>query len=165
MSTSYTFSGTDTYSVSDVKAVMQNTYEDIIGFANRQLVEYNYAKSWIEDLTYLLNKRALKSFELQLYNSAGTRFKTYRYEVNTCGIVSSSDKSGGINYWEIPVNTKVGLFADLDTNSPSYQTVLNELTQNRGWGSNGSAMTGNSSYERSYASGSLQLKRSVITIN
>ncbi len=98
MTTSYTFSGTDTYSVSDVKAVMQNTYEDIIGFANRQLVEYNYAKSWIEDLTYLLNKRALKSFELQLYNSAGTRFKTYRYEVNTWGVVSSSDKSGGINY-------------------------------------------------------------------
>lgn len=165
MSTSYTFSGTDSYSVSDVKAVMQNTYEDIIGFANRQMVGYANAESWINDLTYLLNKRVLKSFELQLYNAAGTRFKTYRYEVNSWGVVTSGDKSGGINYWEIPANTKVRLFADLDTNSLSYQAALDELTQNRGWGTNGSAMTGNSSYERSYSSGSLQLKRSVITNN
>jgi hypothetical protein len=161
----YTFSGTDSYSVADVKVVMQNTYEDIIGFANREMVGYDNAEGWIEDLTYMLNKKALKSFELQLYNASGTRFKSYRYEVNIWGMVTSSDKSGGINYWEIPATTKVGLFANLDKDSGAYQTVLNELTQNRGWGTNGSAMTGTASYERSYGSGSLQLKRSVITNN
>lgn len=165
MSTSFTFSRTDSYSISDIKAVMQNTYEDIIGFANRQMVEYGSAQKWIEDLTYMLNQKTVKSFELQLYNSAGTRFKSYRYEVNTWGIISSGDKSGGINYFEIPANTKVRLFACLDKDSTSYQSVLNELTQNRGWGTNGSAMNGNPSFERSYASGSLQLKRSVITNN
>lgn len=163
MSTSFTFSGTDSYSVADVKAVMQNTYEDIIGFANRQVVEFHAAKSWIEDLTYLLNNRALKSFELQLYNASGIRYKSYRYDVNAFGLVYSSDKSGGINYWEIPTNTKVRLFAELDQTSSAYQTVLQELTQNRGWGTNGSAMDGTASYERTYGSGSLQLKRSVIT--
>lgn len=163
MSTTHTFSGTDSYSVADVKAVMENTYEDIIGFANREMVGYNKVKSWIEDLTYLLNNKALKSFELQLYNSSGTRFKSYRYDINIFGLVISGDKSGGINYWEIPANTKVRLFVQLDESSRAYRTVLDELTHNRGWGTNGSAMNGTSSYERSYGSGSLQLKRSVIT--
>ena len=152
----YTFSGTDSYSVSDVKAVMQSTYEDIIGFANRQLIEYGNAESWIEDLT-------MKSFELQLYNSLGQRFKSYRYEVNTWGLITSGDKSGGINYFEFSASTKVGLFAQLDKESPNYSAVLKELTENRDWGTNASAMDGNATSERNYVSNSLQLSRSVIT--
>lgn len=159
----YTFSGTDSYSVSDVKAVMQNTYEDIIGFANRQIMEYGKAESWIEDLTYILNKKVMKSFELQLYNSAGVRFKSYRYEVNMLGQVTSGDKSGGINYFDYPSSTKIGLFADLDKNSANYATVLKELTENRGWGTNGSAMSGAATRERNFVSNSLHLSRSVIT--
>ena len=159
----YTFSGTDSYSVSDVKAVMQNTYEDIVGFANRQIVEYNDAKKWIEDLTYILNKKAIKSFELQLYNSTGQRFKSYRYEVNMWGLIISGDKSGGINYFDIPTSTKIGLFANLDKESTNYFSVLKELTENRGWGTNGTAMEGSASHERSYVSNSLQLNRTVIT--
>lgn len=159
----YTFSGTDSYSVADVKAVMQNTYEDIIGFANRQIMEYGKAEKWIEDLTYLLNKKILKSFELQLYNSSGQRFKSYRYDVSIFGWITSGDKSGGINYFEIPANTKIGLFADLDDDHPSYSSVLNELTGNRNWGTNGTGMEGNATKEKSYVSNSLQLNRSVIT--
>lgn len=159
----YTFSGTDTYSVADVKAVMQNTYEDIIGFANRQIIEYGSAESWIEDLTYILNKKAMKSFELQLYNSSGQRFKSYRYDVSTWGLITSGNKSGGINYFDFPASTKVGLFAQLDKESPNYQTVLKELTDNRGWGTNGSAMDGSATREKNYVSNSLQLSRSVIT--
>ena len=53
----YTFTGTQTYSVSDVKAVMQNTFEDIVGFANRDMVDFDKAKTWIDDLTYLLNQK------------------------------------------------------------------------------------------------------------
>ncbi|HLP37592.1 hypothetical protein [Lacibacter sp.] len=159
----YTFTGTDSYSVSDVKAVMQNTYEDIIGFANRQIVEYGNAEKWIDDLTYALNKKAVKSFEIQLYNSLGVRFKSYRYDVCTSGLVTSGDKSGGINYFDFPTTTKVGLFAQLDKDSSNYAAVLKELTENRGWGTNGSAMNGTTTRERNYVSNSLQLSRSVIT--
>lgn len=159
----YTFTGTNSYSIADVKAVMQNTYEDIIGFANRQIMDYGKAESWIEDLTYILNKKAMKSFELQLYNSAGERFKSYRYEVNMWGLVVSGDKSGGINYFDYPTSTKIGLFADLDQSSTNYATVLKELTENRKWGTNGNAMNGNATRERNYVSNSLQLTRLVIT--
>lgn len=163
MSTTFTFSGTDSYSVADVKAVMQNTFEDIIGFANRKLMTYDRAKQIIEDLTFILNKKVLKAFELQLYQD-GNRFKSYRYEVTSSGLLASSgDASGGINYFALPADTKVGLFAELNHSHDNYQSVWDELENNRGWGTNGTAMQGNTSYERNYTSNSLQLRRSVIT--
>src|ERR1700733_14605254 len=106
MSTTYSFTGTESYSVADVRAVMQNTFEDIIGFAIREMVSFDQAKQWIEDLTYSLNKKALRSFELQLW-SANSRFKSYRYEVDTYGVVSSGSLSGGIDYYSIPANTTI----------------------------------------------------------
>jgi hypothetical protein len=161
MSTTFSFTGTETYSVADVRAVMQNTFEDIIGFAIREMVTFEQAKQWIEDLTYTLNKKALRSFELQLWNGSG-RFKSYRYEVNTYGVVSSGSVSGGIDYYSIPAATTIRLYADLNSNSPTYSEVLKELLGNRKWGNNGSAMQGTANYDRSYVSGTLQLKRSVI---
>ena len=161
MSTSYTFTGTDTYSVSDVKAVMQNTYEDIIGFANKGIISYQAAEKWIEDLTYILNQKALKFFELQLYNNLGSWLKSYRYTVNTFGYLSSGSSSGGINYYSFPDGAKVKLFAELDESKENYQRVNEELNR-RGWGI-GSASEGSQTYERSYISNSLELKRSIIS--
>ena len=162
MSETFTVSSSETYTEANVKAVMQNTYEDILGFANRKLVEYSKIKSWIEDLVYLLNKRILKSFEIQLYNSSGERFKSYKYVVNTYGHIDSGSSSGGINYFEIPGGTKFGLFADIDFANPKIEEVKKYLYEDRDWGSNGSAMQGTSSFERSHSSGILELKRYVV---
>ena len=162
MSTTYSFTGTESYSVADVRAVMQNTFEDIIGFAIREMVTFEQAKQWIEDLTYTLNKRALRFFELQLWNGTAC-YKSYRYEVNTFGVVSSGSQSGGIDYYSIPTTTTIRLLADLNPASPTYGEVFNELHYQRNWGNNGSAKQGNASYERSYVSGTLQLKRSTIS--
>jgi hypothetical protein len=90
----YTFSGIDSYSVSDVKAVMQNTYEDIVGFANKEIITYQRAKSWIEDLTYMLNEKVIIFFEVKLYDKNAIWFKTYRYTVDTYGYLSSGSPSG-----------------------------------------------------------------------
>jgi len=162
MSTSYTFTGTATYSVSDVKAVMQNTFEDIVGFANRSFITFDRAKKIIDDLTYILKNKALSAFEIQL-SQGGTRFQSYRYEVGIAGHITSGDVSGGITYWELPADTQVKVYVELDHGSITYNNVLHELHNNRGWGSNGTAMEGNAQAERSYVSNSLQLKRSVIT--
>jgi len=162
MSETFTVSNSETYTEANVKAVMQNTYEDIIGFANRKLVDYSKVKYWVEDLVYLLNKRILRSFEIQLYNSSGERFKSYKYVVNTYGYIDSGSSSGGINYFEIPDGTRFGLFADIDFNHSNIEEVKKYLYDKRGWGTNGTGMQGNSSFERSHSSGSLELKRFVI---
>lgn len=162
MSETFTISNSESYSEADVKVVMQNTYEDIIGFANRKLIDYSRVKHWIEDLVYLLNKEVLKSFEIQLYNSSGEKFKAYKYAVNTYGYLSSGGNSGGINYFEIPDSTRFGLYADIDFTKPNADEIRNHLYNERNWGTNGSGMQGNSLYERSHSSGSLELKRYVI---
>ena len=159
MSSSYTFSGTESYSVTDVKAVMQNTYEDIIGFANRGLITYERAKSWIEDLTYVLNQKVIKFFEIQLYDGL-TWFKTYRYTVDTYGYLTTGSTSGGINYYILPAGTRAILYVDLDF-SKADTSGVNEELKRRGWGT-GSATEGNSTYQKSYVSNNLQLKRSEI---
>jgi len=156
MSSSYTFSGTDSYSVADVKAVMQNTYEDIIGFANRGIIPYERAKSWIEDLTYMLNHKVVKFFEIQLYVGL-TWHKTYRYEVDTFGYLTTGSLSGGINYYSFPSVTGAILYADLDFSKTDASSVNEELKK-RGWGT-GNATVGTSTYQRSYISNNLQLKR------
>jgi len=162
MSETFTVSNSETYTEANVKAVMQNTYEDIIGFANRKLVDYSRVKYWVEDLVYLLNKRILRSFEIQLYNSSGERFKSYKYVVNTYGYIDSGSSSGGINYFDIPDGTKFGLFADIDFTHAKIDEVKKYLYEQRGWGSDGSSMQGTTSFERSHSSGSLELKRYII---
>lgn len=156
----YTFSGTESYSESDVKAVMQNTYEDIIGFANRQIITYAAAESWIEELTYVLNKRFVKFFEVQLKNSNGVTFKSYRYTVDSFGYLSTGASSGGINYFSIPANTTASLFVQISDDAPAG--TLESLRTTRGWGS-GTAMTGNELHNRNYISNNLRIQRSEIT--
>jgi hypothetical protein len=156
-----TFTGTDSYTEADVKAVMQNTHEDIIGFANRQFITYDVAKDWIEDITFLLNEKVLKFFELQLFDSEGTNFKSYKYTVSSSGYLSSGSPSGGINYWAIQTGTKVKLFGDIDYSLVNSAYIKDEINR-RGWG-NGVSLVGNVANERDYISNNLKLSRSVIT--
>lgn len=156
----YTFSGTETYSESDVKAVMQNTYEDIIGFANRQIITYARAERWIEDLTYVLNQKVIKFFEIQIQNASGEKFMSYKYTVDTYGYLSTGTASGGINYFAIPSECSATLYVDLDF-SKSTTVAVNEELNRRGWGS-GTALQGTESQERNYVSNNLRLQRSVV---
>ncbi|MCD0471826.1 hypothetical protein [Flavobacterium sp. JAS] len=157
----YTFSGTESYSESDVKAVMQNTYEDIIGFANRQIISYVRAESWIEDLTYILNQKVVKFFEIQINNASGTKFMSYKYTVDNYGYLSTGAASGGINYFAIPSGCSATLYVDLDF-SKSNATVVNDNLRKRGWGT-GSALQGIETQDRNYISNNLRLQRSIIT--
>jgi hypothetical protein len=158
----YTFTGTDSYSVADVRVVMQNTYEDIIGFANKGIINYEQAKKWIEDLTYLLSEKVLRSFEVQIYNSTNEKFQSYKYTTSNDGYLTSGSQSGGINYWAIPTGSKAGLFVDINFQLPKSAKVKEELAR-RGWGFDGSPLIGTEINERSYVSNNLKLQRSFIT--
>ncbi|HWA34423.1 MAG TPA: hypothetical protein VG737_09855 [Cyclobacteriaceae bacterium] len=160
MALTFTISESETYSEADVKAVMKNTYEDIIGFANRDMITYSTAKTWIEDLIFILNKNALKFFEIKIYTAGGTWLKAYRYEVSS-GYFVSSAPSGGINYFDFPDNSHATLYAELDYANRNATEVNRILHEERGWGT-GAASQGIIQKERSYVSGNLALNRSVI---
>jgi hypothetical protein len=156
----FTISETETYSEADVKTVMRNTYEDIIGFANRGIITYTRAKSWIEDLIFILNKQSLKFFEIRLYTSAGVWIETYRYDVSSGYFVTGSS-SGGIDYFKYANGTIAGMYAELDFSNKNAKEVDRILREERGWGT-GSATSGSAEKERSYVSGSLAINRSII---
>ncbi len=160
MYTTFTISATETYSEADVKAVMRNTYEDIIGFANRGITAYSTAKSWIEDIVFILNRKALKFFEIKIYDSNHNRIETYKYEVSSGTFVSGSS-SGGIDYFKYPTGAYATLYAELDYLSENGTEVNRILREERGWVT-GSATEGIGQKERSYVSGNLALNRSLI---
>ena len=160
MATTYTVSETESYSEADVKAVMKNAYEDIIGFANRGIITYARAKGWIEDTIFILNRKCLKFYEIQLYDKNDTWIETFRYDVVLGGFFSSS-ASGGINYYKYPDGTKAVFFADLNWSHENAQEVNRSLHEERGWGY-GSPSVGNAQVERNYVNGNLALKRSLI---
>lgn len=160
MSTTFTVSETESYSEADVKAVMKNAYEDIIGFANIGVITYTRAKGWIEDTIFILNRKCLKFYEIQLYDKNNSWIESFRYDVVLGGFFSSS-ASGGINYYKYPEGTKAVFYAELDELNQNYQEVNRILHEERGWGY-GSASAGTAQIERNYVNGNLTLKRSLI---
>ncbi|MFI5172907.1 MAG: hypothetical protein ACHQFW_10980 [Chitinophagales bacterium] len=133
MYTTFTISGTEVYSEADVKAVMKNAYEDIIGFANRGIISYSRAKTMIEDLIFILNRKCLKYFEIRLFNSNNIRIEAFRYEVVVGNFLAGSN-SGGINYFKYPEGTKASLYAELDWSHNDASEVDRVLHEERNWG-------------------------------
>lgn len=160
MSTTFTVSETESYSEADVKAVMKNAYEDIIGFANTGVITYTRAKGWIEDIIFILNRKCLKFYEIQLYDKNDKWIETLRYDV-VLGSFFSSSVSGGIDYYKYPEGTKAGFFAGLDWSHENVQEVNRVLHEERNWGY-GSPSVGTAQAERNYVNGNLALKRSLI---
>jgi len=157
----YTFTGTESYTESDVKIVMQNTYEDIIGFANRNLITYATAESWIEELTYVLKKKIVKFFEIQLSKPTTTGISGYKYTVDSYGYLSTGENSGGISYYTIAADCKIKLFVELDTTNPNFDEINEDLHKNRGWGI-GNSLGGTVSHDRNYVSNNLRFQRGQI---
>jgi len=160
MATTYTVSDTESYSEPEVKAVMKNAYEDIIGFANRDIITYTRAKGWIEDIILILNRKCLNFYEIQLHDKNNKWIETIRYDVVLGGFFSTS-ASGGIDYYKYPDGTKAVFYADINWTHDNAQEVNRVLHEERNWGF-GSASIGTAQVERNYVSGNLALQRSLI---
>lgn len=160
MATTFTISSSESYSEAEVKAVMKSAYEDIIGFSNRGIITYSRAKSFIEDLIFILNRKCLNFYEIKLYDKENKWIETIRYNV-ILGSYFSSSSSGGINYYKYPVDTSVVFYADLNLTHQNYNEVNRVLHDERGWGY-GEPSVGSVQIEKNYVSGNLTLQRSLI---
>jgi hypothetical protein len=143
-----TYTVTSTYSESAAKAVMKCVYDDFICFTIFNLASESTVTKWKRDLLYMMDKEALKHFDLKF--SAGSP-KGFRYTVSSDGSLTENSSSGGINYFAYPAGTTVNIVVALDEASPNYSEVLRELTLNRGWGSGGIFLNGNPQRDRAYS--------------
>jgi hypothetical protein len=147
MSTTYTRSETDTYTEARARYVLGKVYEDMISLFQANFLTKAKCDQWREDLLYIIDKRAMSYFQFQFKKADGSE-------------ISSDDNTGGIDYWELPSDTKVSLLVNLNISSINYAEVNEELN-NRGWGS-GQSLSGTQQYLKSYSKDGFGYKQSKI---
>lgn len=160
MSTTYTRSETDTYTEARARYVLGKVYEDMISLFQANFLTKAKCDQWREDLLYIIDKRAMSYFQFQFKKADGSEIGGLHYEQNSTGGISSDDNTGGIDYWELPSDTKVSLLVNLNISSINYAEVNEELN-NRGWGS-GQSLSGTQQYLKSYSKDGFGYKQSKI---
>lgn len=160
MSDTYVNSATNTYTEARARYVMGKVYEDLIGLMTADLITKDYADKTRKELLYLLDKKVLKSFQLQFKDVYGGEKGGIHYEVRADSTIAVDDQTGGIDFWGLDSGITVSLFIKKDPNSPNLAEVNRQLTA-WGWGS-GSALTGSATYAKSYSSGGFGVQQSII---
>ncbi|WP_419211630.1 hypothetical protein ACNR9Q_12895 [Maribacter sp. X9] len=160
MSTSYTRSESTTYTAARARYVMGKVHEDLLGLMNRGLVSLDRVNSIKSDVLYLLDKQALKYFQLQFKTPEGEEIGGLHYEVKSSGQIYSDEDSGRINYWMLSSDTKVNLLVNLDRSSSNIDEVDRQL-DDWGWG-NGASLSGTKEVLKSYSKEGYGLTQSKI---
>jgi len=160
MSDTYTNSATNTYTEARARYVMGKVYEDLVGLMTTGLITKEYADKTRKELLYLLDKKVLKSFQLQFIDAYGNEKGGINYVVRADSTLAIDDQTGGIDFWGLDRNITVNLFIKKDPASPNLAEVNRQLIA-WGWGS-GTALTGNAVYAKSYSSGGYGVQQSII---
>jgi Bacterial HORMA domain family 1 len=135
----YTNSSTDTYTESRAKEVTDKAFEDFKGLEIRGLITDERASKWRRDILYLLGKKVLNYFEIQFIKPFGTP-TGLRYTIQSYGTIHRNDDSGGDDFFDIPKNTTVNFFVDLDRSKDNIKEVDEQLAK---WGyGNGNSLGG-----------------------
>ena len=159
MTGTITSSRSGTFTAARVRDVMFEVHADLIQLVSPGLISMETAKSWAEDLTYILERQAAKGFQLQ-FRCSGHEHRAVDYRVSEDGTLHESSTSGGINYFALPRGTQVILFVFLDFQARSINEVNVELAK-RGWGS-GQAIEGAAVRDRAYSKDGYGLIRAKI---
>lgn len=155
------YSRTSTYTYSRACVVMNKALDDIIGLCATKFITKDQALKWYEDILYVLSKEAADFFEIQLRSSSLEQCGI-RYEVSDDGYIYEESESGGIDYYGLPNDTQAFLFLKLRTNSANYSEVIEELQNNRGWGTKGEALDNAIVRERAYSKDGYGLVRNKV---
>ena len=140
---------TNTYTDARLRAVMPEVGADFYSLAGAGLISLDIARKWTEELTFVLQHQAAKGFQIQL-KRFGANPIAIDYRVSTDGTVRESSIGGGIDYFALPDGTKASLFVELDYQSRAIEAVKIYIGQ-RGWGTDGQAVGGQSTRDRTYS--------------
>ncbi|MEO1383192.1 MAG: hypothetical protein AAFV78_08185, partial [Bacteroidota bacterium] len=77
-------------------------------FRDFQNLGYVKLKKWWEDLSFIVSKESLETFEIQ-FRSKGAREWAVTYHVISDGSIHTDNPSGGIDYYKIPSDASVGI--------------------------------------------------------
>jgi len=138
---------------------MGKVYDHLVNLYLIGIITKTRADRMRSDILYLMDRRALSSFELQ-FKTPGYPDKGLHYEVRGDSTISLDDESGGINFWTLGSNTSVTLLVSLNRSSPHINEVDRQLSE-WGWGV-GSALAGAHQASKSFSKDGFGLKESII---
>jgi hypothetical protein len=144
-----TRTATSTMTLARVRHVMVEVRADFFNIAMSGLWSSDSAAKLATDLTYLLEKEVVKSFQIQ-FSCDGQLSRALEYVVNADGSLQTANRAGGIDYLALAQGTRAKLFVDIDFQSPQIETAKAYLTQ-KGWSFNGAAVTGVGTRDRVYS--------------
>jgi|GEM_PF-3255168 hypothetical protein len=142
-----TQANTVTITETRVRAVLRQINVDMLaaaihGFASKETID-----RWKDDLFYMLSKDALSYFELRV-SISGQIKAAWRYEISIDGSLTTSDKGGGINFYDFPNDSILSLVIKRREN---LSNQISEEINRRGWTHSVKTLTSNQTKERSYS--------------
>lgn len=161
MSSTYTRSYTSTYTEARARYVLEKAFEDLVGLFSHQVITKEKALKWYNELKYVIDIQAMKSFEFKVKNN-DTVIKAWRYDVSDDGSLLEDSEGGGIDFYDIPSTATASVVVDLVDDEKKKKEALVYL-HDRGWG-DGSFFTGSGKQDKSFSKDGFGLKRTVYEV-
>lgn len=149
MTFSATATRTNTFTEARLRAVMPEVGADFYCLAAAGLITMATTQKWTEELSFILQHQAANGFQIQL-KCDGYNPIAIDYRVSSDGTVRESGAGGGIDYFALPEGTRATLFVDMNYQSREIATVKIYIVQ-RGWGTDGHAVEGQVTRDRTYS--------------
>lgn len=147
---SYSQSASNTYTETRAKYVLGKIYDDFCAIDTRNFDQFEKKPgkllSWKEDLYFIMQHEDLSSFQIQFTHGNPTKNLAIHYDIKADGSIQTDSNSGGVNYWNFPKDTIIGLVVEM----PKKQIVLDHLKK-RNWGMNGKFVEGNEEKAGAYS--------------
>jgi hypothetical protein len=139
---------------------MHHVHEDFMIVANAGLIEREKIKEWFDELSYAVPHNVVSCFQLQL-RPPDAEPRALSYTIRDDGAVPDGSKGGGFDPYALPRNTRVSLYVKYRSGAPNLEKVLAWLRE-RGWGSGGSLVQGNTSQDRAFSKDGFGFVRSKV---
>jgi hypothetical protein len=131
-----------------LRAVMPEIGADFYNMASADLISFNTAQRWTNELTFVLQNAAAHGFQVQFTYPNGQQI-ALDYRVSSDGSIRESSMAGGIDYYALPFGTRTTLFINLNFAAPKIGAVQ-DYSRQHGWGI-GNELQGDPVRDRAYS--------------
>jgi len=101
---------------------------------------------WKEDIFFIMRHKDLDYFQLKFSYGTPIKVVALQYSIKSDGSIQSDTDSGGINYYQFPINTQVSISV-----MRHGSDEVSDYLRSRNWGTNATFVSGNSESAGSYS--------------
>lgn len=160
MASTFTTTEASTFTEARARAVMVKVFGDFTAMKNAGLISAARAEDWHDVLLFGLYQEAVDLFQVAFTSPAGQQW-ALNFQVRDDGSVTTDQRPGGVNYAGFPEGTTVRMTVQLRLHARGRQKVLDHMKE-RGWGMNGTILTGDAYVDRQYSQNNYGLTRTKV---